>query len=408
MSFPTVTVEVAWTTDPLDASPSYTDISTYALSFTSARGRSDNLADISAQKATVKLDDRDLRFDPLNTGGAYYPNVKPRRKVRISAVYNAVTYYPWTGFLERMPPDWRRPGYTEVEAEAQDGFSILSLADLPAGSYPAELTSDRIARVLDAVGWPSGATHRNLDTGKSTVVAVTIADGETKALAHLQDVAKSELGLVFIDGQGRFTFHNRQHRFDTASDYTSVATFGDGGGTELDWDDVGPDWDLDRVINQWSITPYGGAVIVRSDATSKAAYGPRGQSRELLISDVNEATDQADWLLARTKDVAYRFDRLILRPSAIAAGSLQDSLFAQALGREIGDRITVKVRPPGGGYTISQECWIEGVQHKVSDQSWETVFMLDTVDPTLQTGAGYWILDDTTYSVLDTSTRLAV
>lgn len=408
MAYPTITVEIAWSTDPLATTPTWTDVSTYVGGFDCRRGRENNLALVGVGAASLRLDNRDLRFDPLNTGGAYYPNVKPRRKVRISAVYSAVTYYLFTGYLERMPPDWRKPGYTEIQAEARDGFSILALANLPAASYPAELTSARIGRVLDAISWPTGASHRNLDTGLSTVVAATITDGQTTALDHLQQVADSELGLCFIDGQGRFTFHNRQHRFDTVGDYTSLATLGDGGGGELDWDEIGPDYDIDRIVNQWAVTPDSGSAIVANDSTSQTNYGLRSRGRTLLISDVNEATDQANFLLAQTKDPVLRFDRLVLRPSHVAAGSLQDNLYAQALGREIGDRVTVKARPPGAGYTISQECWIEGIQHKVEDQQWETTFLLNPCDPTMQTGAGYWILDDSTYSVLGTSTRLAV
>lgn len=409
MAFPTVTVQAAWATAPFATTPTWTDISTYVLSGTTSRGRSSNLSRVDAGSLALPLDDADHRFDPFNTGSAYYPNVKPAKKVRVSCVFNAVTYYLWTGHNASLKPDWRKPSYTEVSLQAKDAFSLLALASLPGASYPAELSGARVGRVLDAVGWP--AADRVLDTGRCTMAAATIADGDdTKALAHLLDVAESELGIFFIDGQGRAVFHDMYHRIDAPADYTSLATLGDGGGSELDWDEIGPDFDVEKIVNDWRLTPSGGSTVTKTDSTSITDYGRRSQARSPFITDVNQVTAQAEYLLGQTKDPALRFDRLVLRPSDLQAGSLQNDLFAQALGREIGDRITVKARPPDGSfasYTISQDVIIEGISHAFSDQSWETTFLLSPADPNTVAGGGYWILGDATYSLLGVTTRLA-
>lgn len=406
-TFPTVTVETAFSTAPFAVTPTYTDLSSYAQAFKTSRGRPNPLTRIEAGSGSVTLDNRDLRFDPLNAGGSYYPNVLPTRKTRISAVYNATTYYLFTGYVQRWPQAWRPPGYTEVELELRDASSLLALADLPADTYPAELAGARVGRVLDAVGFP--AADRVLDVGVATIVGATIAaDSGTKALSHIQDVADSDLGYVFLDGQGRAVFHDRHHRYDAASDYTALATFGDGGGAELQWDEVEPDYDVERILNDWRVTPSGGSALTIQDATSIAAYGPRTQTRAPLVASVADCQAMGEYLLATTKDPVLRFDRLVIRPTHVADGTLRDSLFAQALGRELGDRITVKVRPPGGAYTISQDVWIEGISHDVKGSTdWTTTFLLSPVDPTLASGAGYWILGDSTYGVLGTSTRLA-
>lgn len=406
MSFPTITVEVAWATAPFAATPTWTDVSTYARGFTSRRGRSNNLSRVDAGSLQLVLDDADLRFDPFNTGGAYYPNVKPSKKVRVSCVYNATTYYLWAGYVEVLPPDWRKPGYTEVNMSCRDAFSLLALSSLPAASYPSELTGARVGRVLDEVGFP--AADRVIDAGQCTLPALTVNAGDdTKALGHALDVAESELGLLFIDGQGRAVFHDMYHRIDSAADYTAAATLGDGGGSELDWDEIGPTYDVEAIVNDWRVTPAGGSTITKTDSTSITAYGRRTDSRSPLITDTAKATAQAEYLLGQTKDPSLRFDRLIIRPSHVAVGTLQDDLYAQALGREIGDRITVKARPPSGSHTISQDVIIEGIEHQVTDQEWETTFLLSPADQNTVSGGGYWILGDSTYSVLGTTTRLA-
>lgn len=408
MTLPVTKLEVAWSTDPFATTPTWTDLSSptsYVRSASAKRGRGNAFSRIEAGQAVVSLDDRDLRFDPFNTAGAYYPNVKPGKKARLSCTYNAVTYYLFTGYIDELPPTYLYPGETIVNVPLVDVFGLLALADLTVDDvYPDELAGTRVGRVLDEVGFP--AADRALDAGQSTIVTETVA-ADTKALAHLLDVAESELGIVFVDGQGRVAFHDRHHRIGTVAAYTPDGTFGLSGGSELDYATVVPAFTLAPVVNEWSITPDGGTVIVKSDSASITAYGKRASSRSPKVVSVNDCTAQAEYLLAQTKEPALRFERLELRPARLQAGTLQDNLFAQALGREIGDRIQVKVRPPGAGYTITQDCYIETIEHAIGPHDWATSFGLSAVDPTVASGNGYWILGDSTYGVLGTTTRLA-
>lgn len=408
MTLPVVTLEVAWSTDPYATTPTWSNLSSptsYVRNGTTKRGRGNAFSRIEAGAAGISLDDKDLRVDPFNTSSPYYPNVKPGKKARLSCTFNAATYYLFTGYIDELPPRYLYPGETIVDVPLVDAFGLLALADLAEGSdYPAELVGDRVDRVLDAVGFP--AADRVLDVGQSTIEAEVLGP-DVKALAHLLDIAESELGIVFVDGQGRFVYHDRHHRIGTPAAYTPDGTFGMSGGSELDYATVVPAFTLAPVVNEWLITPSGGTVIVKSDSSSITAYGKRSSARSPKVVSVNDCTAQAEYLLAQTKEPALRFERLELRPGRLAAGTLQNDLFAQALGREIGDRIQVKVRPPGAGYTITQDCYIETIEHAIAPGDWMTAFGLSAVDPTVATGAGYWILGDTTYSVLGTTTRLA-
>ena len=55
-----------------------------------------------------------------------------------------------------------------------------------------------------------------------------------------------------------------------------------------------------------------------------------------------------------------------------------------------------------GPHTIEQPSFIEGISWEIGPQSWETVWALSSTLPQV----GQWILGDTTYSVLGTTTSL--
>lgn len=110
MSRPTIVVEVAFTTsNPLTIPASWTDISSYVLDdgLSIRRGRTDELKAFPAATASLRLDNSDRRFEPLNGGSPYSPNVVPMRRIRIRAKWDSITYTIFAGFIT----DWR-PDYT--------------------------------------------------------------------------------------------------------------------------------------------------------------------------------------------------------------------------------------------------------------------------------------------------------
>jgi hypothetical protein len=74
-------------------------------------------------------------------------------------------------------------------------------------------------------------------------------------------------------------------------------------------------------------------------------------------------------------------------------------LFPQIRQRDIGDRITIKRRPPGGGATISRDVFIRGIQHAITDSTWLTTWVLQDATSLPQP----FILGDATNGVLGTS-----
>ncbi|MFE0648544.1 LamG-like jellyroll fold domain-containing protein [Streptomyces sp. NPDC059534] len=83
MQIPKVTVEVAFDGGPFSKAYTWTDISGYVRGFQVRRGRNSELDRIEAGTLSLSLDNSDGRFTPGKAGRPYYPNVTPRRRVRI-------------------------------------------------------------------------------------------------------------------------------------------------------------------------------------------------------------------------------------------------------------------------------------------------------------------------------------
>lgn len=233
-------------------------------------------------------------------------------------------------------------------------------------SFPQQDSGARVAAALDSVGWPTGL--RRLDTGNSTLLAATSLSGSS-ALDVVEAAAQDELGVVFIAGDGAVVFKNRAARTSA----TSAVTFGDNGTTEYPYQgDIEIDFDDERIYNLIQVTQSGSTPAlteVTADSTSQGQYGVRPQNLTPAVSATADLTGMANTLLARYKDPHPRVPKVSLESRSRTAN------FPQVLGREIGDLVTVNRRPVGAS-TISINCFIDGVQHKITAESWVTSFML--------------------------------
>ena len=258
------------------------------------------------------------------------------------------------------------------------------------GTRPSETAAARIGYVLDVAAWPTGL--RDLDTGQTSLTSVTLSD--QTANEAIQAIAEGERGLVFANPGGTVVFQDRHWRVLNAA--TPGAVLGDGGGIELPIGDIVAGYDVQDVWNHVVVTPNGGTAVTASDAASQAAYYRRSLELSLQTTDRNEAQSAADYMLARYKDPHLRVNQVTL------LGGSGTSIWPHALGGDISTRWTVRRRPPAGG-TIETDVHLEAVTHDIQPGPvWTTTWSLSPADP-----QQYWVLDDTTLSVLDDSTRLA-
>lgn len=385
----TLAVELGFSDGPLAATPSFTDIVSSVRGLTISRGRSSVRSTFDAGSCTITVDNADGEFDPGNTQATNYPNLVLGTPVRIQATYDGNTYDLFYGHVTRWPLSYPLSGKDSVAViEASENLAVLNTTHLTQ-SYSEEYTDDRIDAVLDDAGWPAAA--RDLDGGSSPVAAV---DHDGSALDAILAAVAAEQGEFFIAKNGDATFLNRV-AFSTAS---SAATFGEGGG-ELDYTGVSLTYDDDLLINHAVITAGNDEMGEDSDSTSITAHGEHShvETIDLLLGEPY-ATNVAEWIVGKNKDVAVRVVGLSIAPQ-----SDPTNLWDEVLDRELRDAITVKVDPPGAGDSLNQLVAVEGIQHSITPTVWNTSYTCHPLSALEQTD--FWILG--TSDDLDTDTILA-
>lgn len=142
MTVPDITVEISFD-DVSDTTPTWTDVSVYVDSYSITRGRNHELNRIDAGQCKIILENTDGRFTPGKAAGAYSPNVVPHRRVRITAVWSAVTYRRFLGYVEgwRLVPSGHPDRFADVEVTAVDAFGVLSRNHLFA-AYAEQIFQD--------------------------------------------------------------------------------------------------------------------------------------------------------------------------------------------------------------------------------------------------------------------------
>lgn len=132
-------------------------------------------------------------------------------------------------------------------------------------------------------------------------------------------------------------------------------------------------------------------IIMQGDTTSQTEHGRRTlEIDNNLVQDANEAQDYADYLVGQLKDPQPYIE--------IQVPNTTSTLTNFILQRDLSDRITITE----GNTGVNGPYFIERGEWTVEETDWLVKFLLRKAD--LLT---YWILDDTTYSVLDSTTRLA-
>ena len=325
--------------------------------------------------ASVVLRNTDGALSPANLTGPYaaggVTQLRPGREGRILATYNGVTYPLYRGYSEDFEERWvddDDPGAVVVipmldEMERLSRFS--GAEQTPAGA--GETSGARIERILNAAGHTGG---RSIHTGIITVQATTLADDPVEELHVTTD---SEGGALYIGPENEVVFEHRYGLLDNARSITTQATFGDGSGGlgEIPCSDIGTTYSSDLVRNIITYQREGGTAQVRADATSRALYRDRRETRTDLVCETDSQVDSlALWDLSRLREPEYRFTHVTIKPMTRPA-----QMFPVALGLRVRDLVRVN-RPAPGGLTVSRDCFISGIHHQVQKDEWITRFDL--------------------------------
>lgn len=152
---PSITIEWSPTTDPL-ATPSWTAVTGWR-SIQTNRGRQNEVDQMQPGTASIVLDNRTRRFDPLYTAGPNYGNVLPMKRFRIRATYSSVTYDIFQGFVDSWDQAYVNPNDGTVEVRLIDFFDVLNGAIFSPSPYEVEVRTDS-PRAWYRLGEPVGTS----------------------------------------------------------------------------------------------------------------------------------------------------------------------------------------------------------------------------------------------------------
>lgn len=142
----TPTVEVSFDATSPDVPGTWTDITQWVRQDPGVqivRGRSAERSDTpTAGTLSLTLDNSDGRFSPRNTAGAYYPNVKARRPIRVRVEFNAVVETIFQGFIDGGWPQDYATTEQLVQLQAVDALGFAAQNIGVSSSYEVEVEKD--------------------------------------------------------------------------------------------------------------------------------------------------------------------------------------------------------------------------------------------------------------------------
>lgn len=337
-----------------------------------------------------------LRWTAPNSADVYIDGIltnsgvgvlSPTLGITVGAGVNGTGTFLFTGSLAHFAVFSTAPTGARLVAQSQ---AILT-------AFAGESSTARLTRLAGYANIPLGT----LDASLTNVAAANTTD--RPPWECVQEVVDAELGVGYIDGPGGLTFHNRNRVVaKTAPDITIAA--------EYLAEDTSFTIDMQGIINYYEVTAAGTGVtqLVRNtvselgDGTANnPGHGRYPGSAGYLVTTDQEALDRGNWIVYTHAEPAPRVGTLVI--NLMGSSSTQQ---AALLAAEHGTWIRVTGLPsqtPGG---TTGDFVIEGLAPEtLTKDAWTLSFNVvgkAAIYPTP------WILDDPTYSVLDSTTRVFV
>jgi hypothetical protein len=190
--------------DPLSVTtPTWVDVTSYAMSMSWANGTSSDLDQPQAGAATFTLKNTHRDFEPEYAGGRWAGNIVPLRRFRLSFTADGVSRPAGTWYATSYDLAYPDPGstFSTVTVQCVDGHGVLALSALAALDPPtAESYSDVVTYDQPSLYWTLS------DTSGRKMGAATGTEGQYKG-----DVTLNQPNPVLGDVGGAATFGTGKH-----------------------------------------------------------------------------------------------------------------------------------------------------------------------------------------------------
>jgi hypothetical protein len=380
------------TTYVLDGVDEFAEIDVVSVQI--ERGKRSPLDSIAPGRAVIVARDTSRAFDPYNTASVYWdefddtPGLSPLRQVRITRNSDVI----FRGRVVDFTYDYVGPKQIpQVTIICADDLFILANSFLSAFTPSAELSSARVATILDRteVGW--SASLRDITTGTATLGDYAIAEG-TNALDYLRKVDSAERGRLFVRASdGDLVFQPRIGNTLSAP----AVTFADDG-SETPYREVFVDFTVESVLNRVTVQRSGGTAQTATDNASIALYFTQAETiTDSLLSTDAQALTLANYLLEGSP--SPRFSGVETFFGSLTTGQQDDVAVV-----EIGDTIEItRTFTTGSPLTVTEELSVEGLSHRIDLRGETMTFYTAPTDIVYE-----FLLDDAIYGTLNTLTNV--
>ncbi|MFG2747220.1 carbohydrate binding domain-containing protein [Streptomyces chartreusis] len=262
--------------------------------------------------------------------------------------------------------------------------SITGRYDAGMNGFAGEDSDVRVLRLAAYAG-----IHSLLPSGVFSAVASQGEGGKT-ALEMMREVEATEGGKLATDREAAsLIFQARSVRYNATSALSLAYA-------DLETDDVQSTVDTQKLVNTVTGSRPGGATQRIANVSSRVAYGPKRRELNLLKMTDGEVLDAAWWLISRYADPPPE-----IRQIPVEAYTLPDATVQALLAADISTVFTITSLPataPAPTATATVEGYVETIgqsSHRINFHTSRT--NTDSV----------WVLGNSTYSALGSTTRLA-
>lgn len=382
------------------------------------RGRAGDTGAVDPGRMSLALDNRDGALTPDDPGAAYWPNVQPTRRIRLSARRsNGDPWTPlYTGYIRAWSPRGGRDGCDAVVVlDCIDLLAVLSRYRITTTSASSTFDLNVISNALSTAGVPSGDWDLQGAPGVTRTRITRPAQTNVPIADWMRRVTLTADALLFVAADGALTYHTRGWR---QVEKTVAAIMTNDAGVDV-WvlgaADLGEEtvlrasgwaagnvdgvwyealaWSFDdaRMVNLAQITRDGGTLQEASDATSRSWYGDYALTEGgLILYDDAVALARAQWRVLMGAYPQLRAETLTF------AGAIPADTWAALLTIEIDSLLDVRQMPVDSGDSLRRLVRVGGITHDISPDDWRVTL---TLEP--EAAAQALILDDAAYGLLD-------
>ena len=270
-----------------------TDVTADVQSVSINRGRSRDTDSFFAGSCSVRLLNNARKYENTNTSSPYSPGIEPMIAIHVDATTDGGSSYKdlFVGFVTDINLSYPDKNNSFADFVTSDAFMKLANTSLINALFSSTDSGTLVSNVLDNTNVKFGA-DRDIETGISTMQSLSSLSENT--LSVLQNIERSENGLLFMSKDGKLTFKSRHTTFPSTPD----ATFSDDG-SDIPYLRVDYINDDNEIFNVVSLQRVGGTTQTVQDVGSQGKYLIRTLNRSGLYN--NSDTEVLGYLIAQVQ-----------------------------------------------------------------------------------------------------------